>query len=126
MATILVVEDEANVRKLVAVNLAQRGHRVLEAESGQQALEHLGEETPALMVLDIKLPDLSGWEILDRLATATAVPADFPVLVMTASPVDQNIVLSEYPSVVEILIKPFHTDKLIAAVQRALLTSGDE
>jgi DNA-binding response OmpR family regulator len=126
MATILVVEDEANVRKLVAVNLAQRGHRVLEAENGQQALDQLYDEEPALMVLDIKLPDLSGWDILDRLSTVSSLPADFPVLVMTASPVDQNTIFDQYPSVVEILIKPFSTDKLIAAVQRALLKGGEE
>jgi two-component system KDP operon response regulator KdpE len=124
MATILVVEDEANVRKLVAVNLVQRGHRVLEAESGEQAMKHLYEETPALMVLDIKLPDLSGWDMLDRLAEVPALPVDIPVLVMTASPVDQNIILNEYPTVVEILIKPFNIDRLIAAVQRVLLMNG--
>jgi len=45
MATILIVEDEPNVRKLVAVNLVQRGHQVLEAENGQQALEHLNAKS---------------------------------------------------------------------------------
>ena len=120
-STILIVEDEPNVRKWVAVNLVQRGHRVLEAENGQQALERLYEQKPALMVLDIKLPDLSGWDILDRLTSVSALPTDLPVLVMTASPVDQSIILDQYPCVVEILIKPFNTNKLITAVQRALL-----
>ncbi len=120
MPTILVVEDEPNVRKLVAVNLVQRGHQVLEAENGQQALEHLYNQKPALLVLDIKLPDLSGWDILDRLAGIPTLPGDFPVLIMTATPVDPNIILSQYPSVVEILVKPFNVDKLIAVVQRVL------
>jgi DNA-binding response OmpR family regulator len=123
MPTILVVEDEPNVRKLVVVNLVQRGHRVLEAENGQQALEYLANQKPALMVLDIKLPDLSGWDILDRLATVPALPTSFPVLVMTASPVDQTIVMNKYPCISEILVKPFNTDKLITAVQRVLLKS---
>jgi len=120
MSTILVVEDEPNVRKFVSVNLAQRGHRVLEAENGQRALEHLNDQKPELLILDIKLPDFSGWEILNRIHTVPTRPADFPVLVMTASPVDQNYILKHYPAVVEILIKPFNTDKLIAAIQRAL------
>lgn len=120
MPTILVVEDEPNVRKLVTVNLAQRGYRVLEAENGQQALEHLYDQKPALMILDIKLPDLSGWDILDQLGSVPDLFADFPVLVMTASPVDQNTILNQYPCVVDILVKPFNTDKLITAVQRAL------
>jgi CheY-like chemotaxis protein len=121
MSTILVVEDEPNVRKLVSVNLIQRGHRVLEAENGQQALERLNDQKPELLILDIKLPDLSGWEILDHLAGVPSPTTDFPVLVMTASPVDQNAILDQYPSVFEILVKPFNTDKLVAAVHRALL-----
>jgi CheY-like chemotaxis protein len=121
MSTILVVEDEPNVRKLVTVNLVQRGYRVLEAENGQQALEQLHSQKPALMVLDIKLPDITGWDILDRITTVPALSTDLPVLVMTASPVDHNIVVNQYPCVVEILVKPFNTVKLLTAVQRALL-----
>lgn len=121
MATILLVEDEPNVRKLVLVNLVQRGHQVLEAENGKQALEHLNVQKPALMVLDIKLPDIPGWDILDRITTTPSLFTNLPVLVMTASPVDHNIVVNQYPCVVEILVKPFNTVKLLTAVQRALL-----
>jgi len=120
MATILVVEDEKNVRKLVTVNLIQRGYTVLEAENGQKALNYLNQQKPALLILDIKLPDISGWDILDQLAALPGLSTNLPVLVMTATPVDQNTVLNQYPSIVEILVKPFNTDKLIAAVQRAL------
>jgi len=121
MSTILVVEDEPNVRKLVIVNFIERGYQVLEAENGRQAIDHLRRQKPALMILDIKLPDLSGWDVLDQLTRVPAFPADFPVLVMTASPVDQKVVLKQYPCVVEILIKPFSTDRLITAAQQALL-----
>ena len=121
MAIILLVEDEPNVRKLVAVNLVQRGYQVLEAENGQQALKYLNDQKPALMVLDIKLPDITGWDILDRITTAPSLFTNLPVLVMTASPVDHNIVVNQYPCVVEILVKPFNTVKLLTAVQRALL-----
>jgi CheY-like chemotaxis protein len=121
ISTILVVDDEPNVRKLVTVNLVQRGYQVLEAENGQQALEQLHSQKPAVMVLDIKLPDITGWDILDHITTAPALSTDLPVLVMTASPVDPNIVLNQYPCVVDILVKPFNTVKLLTAVQRALL-----
>lgn len=120
MTTILVVEDEANVRKLVIINLSSRGYRVLEAKDGAQALAHLRQEKPALMVLDIKLPDLTGWEILGRIESDPALRANFPVLVMTASMTDAQMDLQPYPRVVEILIKPFKTEKLISAVQNAL------
>jgi DNA-binding response OmpR family regulator len=120
MQTILVVEDEANVRKLVTVNLATRGYRILEAKNGEQALAHLHQQKPALMVLDIKLPDLTGWDILNQMNSDSSLNVGFPVLVMTASLVDAHADLDQYPSVVEILIKPFKTDKLIAAVHNAL------
>ena len=115
MSTILVVEDEPNVRKLVTVNLMQRGHRVLEAENGQEAWEQLNSQSPALMILDIKLPDMMGWEILDQFGDR-----DFPVLVMTATPVDQTAMLRQYPCVAEILVKPFNINKLLSAIQRVL------
>jgi DNA-binding response OmpR family regulator len=114
MPTILVVEDEPNVRKLVTVNLLQRGYKVLEAGDGQMAWEHLSTVKPALLILDIKLPDMTGWDILDRL------DQDFPVLVMTATPVDQNAVLQQYPCIAEILVKPFNINKLLSAIQRNL------
>jgi two-component system, OmpR family, KDP operon response regulator KdpE len=121
MPTILVVEDEPNVRKLVVVNLAQRGYGILEAANGQQALEQLHSQKPALMVLDIKLPDIAGWDILNHIIAAPDLSADLPVLIMTASPVDHNIILSQYPSVIEILVKPFNTARLVTAIQHALL-----
>lgn len=118
MATILVVEDEPNVRKLVTVNLLQRGYRVLEAENGQQAFEHLSNKKPDLLILDIKLPDMTGWDILDQIDNIPNVPKDLPILVMTATPLDQNSILKRYPCIVEILVKPFNTDKLVSIIQR--------
>jgi CheY-like chemotaxis protein len=122
MMTILVVEDEANVRKLVTVNLNSRGYQVLEAENGKEALAHLHTQTPAMMVLDIKLPDITGWDILNTIASDPTLTADFPVLVMTASLGDANVDLKPYPSVIEIIIKPFKIKRLISTIQRILGT----
>jgi CheY-like chemotaxis protein len=122
MSTVLVVEDELNVRKLVAVNLSSRGYVVLEASDVRQALEQLRSATPDLMVLDIKLPDLTGWDLLATITTGAAQPARFPVVVMTASMMDAQIDLDQYPLVVEVLVKPFSAAKLVAAVERALRT----
>jgi CheY-like chemotaxis protein len=72
------------------------------------------------MVLDIKLPDITGWEILNSIARDPALKADIPVLVMTASLGDANIDLKPYPSIVGIIMKPFKTEKLIAAIQDTL------
>lgn len=117
---ILVVEDEANVRKLVTINLTSRGYQVLQAENGKEALGHLRNEKPAVMILDIKLPDLSGWEILDVINSDPTLPADFPVLIMTASLGDANVDVTPYPSIIGIMIKPFKTERLISTIQRIL------
>jgi CheY-like chemotaxis protein len=122
MSTVLVVEDEANVRKQVSVNLISRGYAVLEAKDAQQALAHLRHTSPDLMVLDIKLPDLTGWELLAKIASDPAINLTSPVLVMTASIMDAYVDRDKYPNVVEVLIKPFSATKLVMAVERALRT----
>ncbi len=120
MATVLIVEDEANVMKLVAINLTSRGYAVLEAGDIQQALSHLQLVTPDLIVLDIKLPDSTGWDFLTSLARDRAGRPDIPVLVMTASILDADFDHREFPDVVEVLVKPFSAAKLVTAVEHAL------
>ncbi len=118
--TILVVDDETNIRKLVSVNLASRGYRVLEATTASEALAILANERPVLMVLDIKLPDFTGWELMNRLMQNEHLNNRFPVLVMTASIMDAQIDLSNFPSVTKILFKPFSMRDFMAAVQFSL------
>lgn len=114
------VEDEANILKLVAVNLSSRGYQVFEAKNGTEALELLRVKAPALMVLDIRLPDFSGWDLLRQMKFDPKIRTQMPVLVMTASLTDAYVDLGAYPSVSEVLIKPFSSIKLLAAVERAL------
>ena len=118
--TILVVDDEANIRKLVAVNLASRGYNVLEASSGAQALSFLDKQAPGLMILDIKLPDFTGWELLKQIMEDSHINGDFPVLVMTASIMDARFDLVKFPHVAKIIIKPFSMGAFISAVEHIL------
>ena len=120
MANILVVEDEANVRKLVTVNLISRGYTVYEAKDVHQAVERLQTQPFDLTVLDIKLPDLTGWYLLARSAIDPTIEFSVRVLVMTASVMDAQIDLDRYPMVVDVLVKPFSAAKLIAAIDHAL------
>ncbi len=123
MPSILVVEDEANVRKLVTVNLIRRGYIVVEAKNAEEAFEQFHLYSFDLIMLDIKLPDSTGWELLTKIAADTQIPFNRPVLVMTASILDAQADLKRYPMVVEVLIKPFSVAQLIAAVSRALRTT---
>ena len=120
MATVLVVEDEPNVRKLVTVNLSSRGYAVLEATNVPQALDHLRTTIPDLMILDIKLPEMTGWDLLAQLAANPNPTVRFPVLVMTASIMEAQVDRDRYTNVVDVLIKPFSTTRLMAAIERAL------
>ena len=123
MSSILVVEDEANVRKLVSVNLITRGYTVLEAADVRQALERLRRQPFDLIVLDVKLPDATGWDLLATIAADSTPNSHGPVLIMTASILDAHTDLNRYPMVVEVLIKPFSAAALLAAVKRALRTT---
>ncbi len=120
MTTVLVVEDEPNVRKLVAVNLSSRGYTVLEAMNVPQALEHLHDLVPDLMILDIKLPELTGWDLLTQIAADPDLTVKFPVLVMTASILEAQVDRDQYANVVDVLIKPFSASRLMTAIEHAL------
>ncbi len=120
MENVLVVDDEADILKLVSENLTIRGYQVREARNGTEALAHLRASLPSLMVLDIKLPDFTGWELLKRIKSDPLIVNGFPILIMTASITDAYIDHVTYPNVVEILIKPFSTNKLVTTVKRIL------
>ena len=120
MKNVLVVDDESDILTLVSVNLQIRGYQVAEAKNGTEALARLRVEPPSLMVLDIKLPDVSGWELLKGIREDPQIESGFPVLIMTASISETIIDLETYPSVVDILLKPFSTTKLLSAVERAI------
>ncbi len=124
MEKVLVVDDEADILKLISENLQIRGYDVSQAKNGSEALDQLHTSQPSLMVLDIKLPDFTGWELLDRIKADPQINSEFPVLIMTASITESAINLKTYPSVVEILIKPFSAARLVSAVKLSLSHSN--
>ena len=123
MATILVIEDDHSIRKLAAVNLKARGHRVIEADTAETGLAQWRDGLPALVLLDIKLPDLRGWDVLNAIRAEVQVPTT-PVIVMTASGIDMEVSARRFPNIVKVLIKPFDIHDLVRAVEAALGRSG--
>jgi len=116
MTTVLIVEDETNIRKLAKANLAARGYNVIEAQNATEGLKQLQTSLPAILLLDIKLPDMSGWDLLSIVAQDPKL-ASIPVIVMTASAVNDNIVMTGRANVVRVLSKPLDIYKLIDAVK---------
>ncbi len=119
MARILIVEDDPIIRKLVAVNLAARGHEVIEASNGRQGLDHLRDTSPGMLLLDIKLPDISGWEILRLMAAGQGYP-QIPVIVITAAIHLAGEDLESYKALRKVLVKPLDVRELTEEVIAAL------
>ena len=116
MATILLVEDETELARLVVRGLADAGYRVRHALDGVTALRLFAEEAPDLVVLDWMLPGMDGLEVLRRLRQASPVP----VLMLTARAEEVDRVVGLEVGADDYLTKPFSTRELVARV-RALL-----
>jgi CheY-like chemotaxis protein len=82
--TVLVVEDDALLRRMISIFLSAAGYRVCAAEDGLSGLALAQDERPDLVLLDLMLPELDGWEVLRRIK-GDALTAEIPVLVLTAS-----------------------------------------
>ncbi len=116
---ILVVEDEKDIRELVRYNLEQEGFGVIEAEEGELALALVQRERPALVILDIMLPGMSGLEICRaiRLGNETA---RLPILMLTAKAAEVDKVVGLEMGADDYVTKPFSPRELIARVRAVL------
>jgi CheY-like chemotaxis protein len=119
MARVLVVEDEANIRKFVVINLSARGYEVVEAETVREGLDRLRDTPPDVLLLDIKLPDMPGWELLRILADDPALPK-IPVVIITASIGSTTPAYKPYENLVKVLVKPVSVQELTDVVREAL------
>lgn len=109
---ILLVDDELPIVTVLSTTLRAHGHQVRTATTAQDAMLALTEEVPDVMLLDINLPDLTGWELLRRLS-----PLDrerVPVIVFSASPLAPSRVEAFKPA--GVLTKPFPVDALLRLI----------
>lgn len=114
--TILVVDDEASIRELLAFNLTKEGYKVLSAEDGQQALDRLDSDTVHLVILDLMLPGIDGLEICRRIRRASQVP----IIMLTARDSELDKVLGLELGADDYVTKPFSPRELVYRV-RAIL-----
>ncbi len=119
MKTILVVDDEPTIRKLVRAVLDGKGYRVLEAADGPSALETARRERPDLVLLDLALPQLSGTEVCRRLKEATAT-ADIPVLLLTGMVQQSKRGAAQATGAQGCIEKPFSPRTLTARIAELL------
>jgi len=120
-ADVLVVEDEGDVRRLVRVLLERAGHSVVEAANGFEALRQLDEQPPDLIVLDVAMPELDGWQTLERIRDLS----DVPVLMLTARAGELDKVRGLRGGADDYVTKPFGRQELLARIEALLRrTSG--
>jgi len=120
--TILVVEDEPDIRKLVQYNLVQERFKVLEAEDGEQALKILQRDKPSLVILDLMLPGLSGLELC-KILRERPQTAQLPILMLTAKAGETDKVLGLEMGADDYLVKPFSPREMVARVRAILRRS---
>lgn len=112
---ILVVDDEPDICALVAYQLAKAGYRVSTAANGADALVSARDEQPAMVVLDLMLPGLSGYEVLERLRADDAT-RDVPVLMLTARREEEDRIRGLSLGADDYLTKPFSPQELVLRV----------
>jgi len=121
---ILVVDDERHIVRLVEVNLQRAGYDVETAYDGVEALEKVKNAKPDMIVLDVMMPRMDGFEVLQNLQ-ANAGTADIPVIMLTAKAQDADIFKGWQSGVSSYLTKPFNPRELLTFVER-IFQSLDE
>jgi DNA-binding response OmpR family regulator len=116
---ILVVEDEGDLREVLAYNLTREGYRVSTASGGARALDLVRRERPDLVVLDLMLPDLDGLEICRRIRREAEVAAT-PILILTAKSEESDVILGLGVGADDYVTKPFRVRELVARVKAVL------
>ena len=113
---ILVVDDEPQIRRLLTLTLEANGYRVATAEKGREGLLLAAQQPPALMLLDLALPDLPGIEVLQRLREWSTLP----VVILSVQDAEADKVAALDLGADDYVTKPFNSGELLARVRVAL------
>jgi DNA-binding response OmpR family regulator len=118
--TVLVVEDEASIASFVSLYLKNAGYGVRTASTGTEALSAAATDSPALIVLDLMLPDIDGIEVCKRIRQRS----DVPILMLTARDEDVDKIIGLEVGADDYLTKPFNPRELVARVKSVLRRSA--
>lgn len=125
MARILIVDDEPGTLKLLKINLELNGHEAFLASDGETALKRIETEKPDLVLLDVMMPVLDGWEVLRRLQELAL--RDAPrVIIMTAKAGGRDLARGLQLGAHEYVTKPFDMDEFLSIIGEILSLSPEE
>ena len=120
---IMVVDDEEHIGFLLKAKLEREGYVVHWYLNGHDALEHVHEINPHLIVTDVMLPGLTGMEVLERLQADDAL-RDIPVIMLSGLGKEEDIVKGIEMGAADYMVKPFRPAELVARVKRLLARQG--
>jgi two-component system KDP operon response regulator KdpE len=115
-ATIIVIEDEAQIRRFLRTSLTSEGYQVIEAGTGKQGLAEAATRKPDLIILDLGLPDMDGVEVVKGVRAWSAVP----VLILSARSQESDKISALDAGADDYLVKPFGVGELLARIRVAL------
>jgi DNA-binding response OmpR family regulator len=119
-ARVLVIDDDSDIRKLLVTLLRRAGHDVTEADNGRTGLRALHAFPPDLVLLDVSMPEMDGWQTLERIRDLS----DVPVLMLTARGDELERVRGLQAGADDYVVKPFGRQELLARVQALLRRSA--
>jgi two-component system, OmpR family, KDP operon response regulator KdpE len=120
--TILVVDDEPQIRRVLRATLSSNGYEVIEAKSGQEAIEVVVTERPELILLDVNMPGMSGLET----CTKIRLSFDGPIIMVTVRNAERDKIAALDAGADDYIVKPFAIGELLARIRAALRRSSPE
>ena len=120
--SILIIDDEAQIRKLLTITLQSNNYKVIEASTGKEGVDMVSGYSPGLVLLDLGLPDENGHEVLRHLREWFTNP----IIIISVQSNEDDIVKALDNGADDYLVKPFRTGELLARIRTALRKSGSE
>ena len=120
--TILVVDDEPQIRRVLRATLSSNGYEVIEAQSGQQAIEMVVTERPELILLDVNMPGMNGLEACNKIRMSF----DGPIIMVTVRNTERDKIAALDAGADDYVVKPFAIGELLARIRAALRRSNPE
>jgi two-component system response regulator VicR len=123
---VLYIEDDSEMIDLVTLILHRRGFKVIGANGGREGLDLVKKSSPGLILLDLMMPDMDGWDVYQQLK-ASEETRSIPVIIITAKaqPIDRVLGL-EIAKVDDYISKPFHPVELLDSIERVLAKAGQD
>jgi DNA-binding response OmpR family regulator len=121
--TILIVDDDYELVEGLRTVLERQGFRVLQAHDGHQGKQLIYNQEPDLVILDMMMPRMGGYPVLEHFRGKTDAP---PIIMITANEGSRHKAYAEYLGVIDYLRKPFPMERLLEAVQKAIIASNSK